>query len=133
MQETYVDSAGWFDIEAATGRSIYRLPLTLRERDEGITHPMSLCFIYDDLWVNPCSGGVIGQRDIAVAPGRSLSQVQRSVFDNPIGAAIRKVGDLRGSNVATLQAIRVALDTQVRTAHLTALHGPTDPSSGSIR
>ena len=92
---------------------------------------MSLCFIYDDPWVNPCSGGVIGQRDIAVALGRSLSQVQRSVFDKPIGAAIRRVGDLRASNVATLQAIREALDSQARTAHLTALHGPTDPSSGS--
>ena len=131
MQETYVDSGGWFDIEAATGRSLYRLPRALRERDEGRTHVTSICCVYGDPWVNPRSGGVIGHRDFAVSLNRSLRQVQRAVFGTPLGAAIRWVGGVPAAPGATLKAIREALDTQARTAHLTAL-GITDQSSGHV-
>lgn len=132
MQETYVDSAGWFDIEAATSRSLYRLPLALRERDQGRTHVTSVCCIYGDPWVNPSSGGVIGHRDIAVSLGRGLRQLERVVFHTPLGAAIRWVEGVPAASGATLQAIRDVLDTQARTAYLANL-GITDQSSGSVR
>lgn len=115
VQVTYVSSEGWFDIGVATGRSLYRLPLALRDRDEGRTHVA--CHIYDDPWVNPRSGGVIGHKGIAVALGRSLSQVQRSVFDTSLGAVLRWVDGVLASNVTTLQLIREVLDARAHTAH----------------
>lgn len=132
MQETFVNS-GWFNLEAATGRSLCRIPLALREPEEGIGHVSSLCVAYGDPWVNPCSGGVIGQQGFAESLGRSVRQVQRKVFGTQLGEAIRWVGDMPAASAATLQVIKGTLDTQARAAHLKALRLPTACSSGSNR
>ena len=115
---TDVSSGGWFNIGKAAGRSLYRLPLALREPDEGVTHVSTLTAAYNDPWVNPCSGGIFGQQAIAEALDLSLRQAQRRVFHKPIGNFIRWVDGLPATNVQSCHAPREQLKAEARAAHL---------------
>jgi hypothetical protein len=129
-QRDLVDWEGNFDLMTATGRSLYRLPTALRDQ-YGQTKVTSLVAAFGDPWVNPCSGGLVGHAAIAEGMGRELRQVQRTVFGQPVGAAIRWAHGIPASHVSSLADMRKNLDTLVHDAHCAAL-GITKPSSGGL-
>ena len=62
---TLVDDNGLFDIAAALERAnaadLRGVPKRLRDkREQGRIHCNTLVAIYDDPWINPASGGLIG-------------------------------------------------------------------------
>lgn len=120
---------GWVDLSQLTGWSAYRLPTALRDQDVTDTRIESLMGVFGgDLWLNPSSGGVFGQGNIAHAVGLSLRQAERTVLQEPF---IRRAHGVAASNVASLTAWREGHGARVRETHRDALHRTsTDPSPG---
>jgi hypothetical protein len=61
----FFDKNGWFNLAASTGYSVRRIPLAIREPDEGLTHCDSIVAAVHDPACDPRSGGLVGTRQIA--------------------------------------------------------------------
>lgn len=124
-QDEHVDAHGWFDLGAATGRSLYRLPVKAREADEGLTHCSSLVALFGgDVAVDPRSGGVIGFPVIAEALGRSERQTRRLLRSSE-ACCVRWCGDLPATAQNSAAALRELFDAKAREAHARARRGKT--------
>jgi hypothetical protein len=122
------DAVAW----GRAGRTSNRIPsqmLTDESPDgERVTVVGSLVAAYGDPWVDPRSGGVIGQQAITGKLLMTLRQAQRTVLKEPW---IRWVGDIPATNVASLASWDLRHQLKTRNAHRIALGLPTITSSGS--
>jgi hypothetical protein len=114
-------------MEAITGRTARRIPRPL----QGVTTEGLIAAFGGDRWVNPDSGGLVGQRAIEAALAElpkahrlSRRQLYNTLYDadGPCARWVRRVGDVVATNVSSLNHWATALHPQeTLVAHLNAL------------
>ena len=90
----YIDLAKW------TGRTLYRLPLSIRERDEALMHVNSFAYLVDDPACDPRLGGIAGNANLAKIYGVGVQQFRRYI--RPSRTYLKWLLDIPVANVSSV-------------------------------
>lgn len=96
-QDKVVDKHGYIHLDRWTGRTLYRLPLSIRERDEALMHVNSFSSVVNDPACDPRSGGIAGNEILARIYGVGVQQFRRNI--RPSLHYLRKLADMPVTNV----------------------------------
>jgi hypothetical protein len=103
-----IDGTLYIRIVEATGKGELHLPKELKDpRCDGVVAVDSLNAAFDDPWVNPCSGGVIGKETICEYLGITGRTFQRQSRSGGVLAYIPSVG---GGSARVYAANQSSLD-----------------------
>lgn len=87
---------GWVDMSEWIGRPLRRLPVSIRELDESLSHCSSITATTGDLWTDPRSGGIADVRSMAAIYGVGVQQFQRNIL--PKLDFVQWLGDIPVTN-----------------------------------
>tara|TARA_R110000824_G_scaffold399102_1_gene604008 strand:+ start:50648 stop:51028 length:381 start_codon:yes stop_codon:yes gene_type:complete len=77
-----LDESGWIGLEKWMREPLRNIPISIRERDEGITHCNSIVAATGDTACDPRLGGVAGVKILAAFYGVGEQQFRRYILPN---------------------------------------------------
>ena len=110
--EDYLLGDGWIDLQAWARRPLNRLPLEIRNQDEGYTHCNSLMPLIEDPACDPYNGGVAGNFNMAKFYTVGVQQFRKNI--RPQLDFLRFIGGIPLSNISSLQNHASKYETRVR-------------------
>jgi hypothetical protein len=118
----YVDLVKWM------GYSLRRLPISIRDADEGLLHVSSLAAMIGDTTCDPRSGGIAGSGNLAEIYGVGVQQFRKNILSKL--TYVRDLGGIPVTHVSSAQADAQNYRAKVRKQRCDNLKKWTDCSSG---